>query len=59
MITFVEAVCLEQFFKYVLTDSIHSPFGILVYNDFASRKTRYDLSKTIEQEFIMIYLEFG
>ena len=31
--TFVEAVCLQCFSKYILTDLIPSAFGILVYNE--------------------------
>ena len=46
VITFVEAVYLEYFSKDVLTDLIPSAFKIFVYNDFTSRKTRYELSGT-------------
>ena len=46
VITFVEAVRLEYFFKDILTGLIPSAFGILVYNDFPSRETRYELSGT-------------
>ena len=46
VITFVEAVYLEYFSKDVLTDLIPSAFKILVFNDFTSRKTRYELSGT-------------
>ena len=46
VITFVEAVRLEYFSKDVLTDLIPSAFGILVYNNFTSRETRYELSGT-------------
>ena len=46
VITFVEAVRLEYFSKDILTDFIPSEFGILVYNDFTSTETRYELSGT-------------
>ena len=46
VITFVKAVCLKYFSKDFLTDLIPSAFGILVYNDFTSRETRYELSGT-------------
>ena len=46
VITFVEAVRLEYFSKDVLTDFIPSALGILVYNDFTFRETRYELSAT-------------
>ena len=45
VITFVK-VCLEYFSKDVLTNLIPSAFGILVYNDFTSTETRYELSET-------------
>ena len=45
-ITFVEAVRLKCFSKDILTDLILSAFGILVYNDFTSRETKYELSGT-------------
>ena len=44
VITFVEAVRLDHFSKDVLTDLTPSAFGMLVYNDFTSRETRYELS---------------
>ena len=44
VITFVEAVCLGYFSKYVLTDLIPSSLVILVYNDFTSRQKSYELS---------------
>ena len=43
VITFVEAVRLEQFSRDVLMDLTPSAFGMLVY-DFTSRETRYELS---------------
>ena len=46
VITFVEAVCLEYFSNDVLTDLISAALGILVYNDFTSRETRYELFGT-------------
>ena len=46
VITFVEAVRLEYFSKNVLTYLIPSAFIILLYNDFTSRETRYELSGT-------------
>ena len=46
LITFVEAFCLEYFSKDVLTDLIPSAFGILDYNDFTFRETRYELFGT-------------
>ena len=46
VITFVEAVRLEYFSEDILTDFIPSEFGILVYNDFTSTETRYELSGT-------------
>ena len=46
VITFVKGVCLEHFSKDVLTNLIPSAFGILVYNDFTSTETRYELSET-------------
>ena len=44
VITFVEAVRLKSFSKDFLTDLILSSFGILMYNNFTSRETRYTLS---------------
>ena len=46
VITFVEVVRLDHFSKDVLTDLTPSAFGMLVYNDFTSRETRYELSGT-------------
>ena len=46
VITFVEAVRLEYFSNDVLTDLIPSALGILVYNHFTSRGTRYELFGT-------------
>ena len=46
VITFFETVPLEYFSKDVLIDLIPSAFEILVYNDFTSRETRYELSGT-------------
>ena len=46
VITFAEVVCLESFSKEVLTDLIPSALGILLYNDFTSRETRYELFGT-------------
>ena len=44
VITFVEAVRLKSFSKDFLTDLILPSFGILMYNNFTSRETRYTLS---------------
>ena len=44
--TFAKAVPLQKCSKDVLTDFIPSAFGILVYYDFTSRETRYELSGT-------------
>ena len=46
VITSAGAVHLENFSWDILTDLIPSAFAILVYNDFASRETRYELSGT-------------
>ena len=46
VIRFLEVVRLEYFSKDVLTDFTPSAFGILIYNDFTSRETRYELSRT-------------
>ena len=46
VITFDEAVRLEYFSKDVLPDLIPSAFEILVYDDFTSRETTYELSGT-------------
>ena len=46
VVTFVEAVHLEQFSKDVLTDLIPSTFGMLVYKEFTSKETRQELTGT-------------
>ena len=44
--TFAEVVRSEYFSKDVLTDMISSALGILVYNEFKSKKTRHRMSGT-------------
>ena len=46
VITSVDAARLKYFPKDASMDLIPSAFGVLVYNDFTSRETRYELFGT-------------
>ena len=46
VITFIEAARLKYFPKDALMDLIPSALVVLVYNDFKSRETRYELFGT-------------